>query len=71
MLGTRSASEFLEMQTLAEKTDTLTERNITHRTHGQRHGPITRLVSHGDLIERSKSSSSDLLVKPQTVASGK
>lgn len=42
------------MQTLAEKTDTLNERKVIHRTHGQRHGPVTRLVSPGDLGELIK-----------------
>jgi len=42
------------MQTLAKKTDTLNDRKITHRSRGQSHGPITRLVSPGDLGELIK-----------------
>lgn len=42
------------MQTLAEKADTANERKITHRTRGQSHGPVTRLVSPGDLGELIK-----------------
>jgi len=37
------------MHALAEKTNILAERKITHRTQGHTHGPITRLVSPGDL----------------------
>ncbi|HSI28073.1 MAG: pirin family protein [Methylophilus sp.] len=42
------------MQVLAEKTDILAERKITHRTQGNTDGPITRLVSPGDLGELIK-----------------
>ena len=42
------------MQNLAEKTDTLNERTIIHRTKGNAHGPITRLVSPEDLGELIK-----------------
>lgn len=42
------------MQALAERTDILAERKIIHRTQGHQQGPITRLVSPGDLGELIK-----------------
>ncbi len=42
------------MQNLAQKANPLNERKITHRTKGHQHGPVTRLVSPGDLGELIK-----------------
>ena len=42
------------MLSLSKKTDILPERKIIHRTRGRSHGPITRLVSPGDLGELIK-----------------
>lgn len=42
------------MLNLSEKAETLNERRIIQSTRGQRHGPITRLVSPGDLGELIK-----------------
>lgn len=42
------------MLSTAEKPHGLQERKITHRTKGHQHGPITRLVSPGDLGELIK-----------------
>jgi redox-sensitive bicupin YhaK (pirin superfamily) len=47
-------SGVIEMPNLYEKSETLIERRIIHRTRGQSQGPVTRLVSPGDLGELVK-----------------
>ncbi len=42
------------MLNIANPTETLTEKIIIHRTKGHQHGPVTRLVSPGDLGELIK-----------------
>jgi redox-sensitive bicupin YhaK (pirin superfamily) len=44
----------MNMPSLSKKTEILSKRKIIHRSTGQRHGPVTRLVSPGDLGELIK-----------------